>query len=224
MLIEVQRRQSTLRARMTLGTLLIVIIILSFGGLTWLKLKENFAQEKIQEAAAMRAKLLLPQLEPPLRATMNDVVPFYIEVGRERLKTLSPKLEAKVKVQADKLGQELEEKMNVQLQDFFNRLSNRASVELFKDFPGVAADNGARTGEYLKRVMVGRNDKLRDSVQQLYTEESKRIGQSMSKFPVPNVGNTDLETLQKKLLHELLMLADYEMTENGQQPTTAGRK
>lgn len=215
MLDRVRHNQRALRWRMTLGTIVILILVIGFSSLGYFKLKENFARDKVQEAAATRVRLLLPQLEPVIRTTLSDVAPYYAEVGQQRLQRLSPLLSARVTHQTDQLAQELETQMNGQLQDFFNRISNHATVQLQKDFPGVTADDGNRIGDHLRTVLVARNDKLLAAMNQFYKEENRRIGDSIARFSVPDVKTAEMEALQKRLLHDVLMLADHEMTGAG---------
>jgi hypothetical protein len=212
MLDQVRQSHRAMRRRMTGGTILLLIFIIGFATLSYFKLKENFSREKVQEAAAIRARLLVPQLEPTIRTTLNEVAPFYLQMGQQRLQALSPRLEASVKQQADRLGQDLEAKMNAQLQDFFNHIANHASVQLRTDFPGLAADDGARVASQLKTILDARSDKVLTSMRQFYAEENKRIAAALARFPVPDVTGTDLETLQKWLLHDVLMMADHELT------------
>ena len=56
-----------------------------------------------------------------------------------------------------------------------------------------------------------------------------RIRQSLKRFPLPDVRQSDTDELQRQVLHNLLMFADYELTASAQQrpagaaPTAATR-
>lgn len=212
MVRELRLTQSAIRRRVTTGTILIVLVMLGFGAATYYKLCDNFAQDKVQEAARIRMQLLVPQLEAPITATLRDVVPFYVEMGRDRFARLSPKLDLRVKEQADKLGTELEQKLGAQLDTFFSHLGNNIAPQLTEKFPALAGDNGTKAAARMKQILTDEEAKLRTNADALYAAESKRIGDALGQFPVPDVKQTDIETLNRQLLHELLMLADYEMT------------
>ena len=212
MVRELRLEQSAIRRRVTIGTILILVIMLAFGAAAYYKIRANFAQDKVQEAAAIRMQLLLPQLEAPLAATLRDVVPFYVEMGRDRFGQLSPKLDLRVKEQADKLGTELEQKLGAQLDTFFTRLGNNIAPQLTEKFPALTGDNGVKATARMKQILTDEEAKLRTNTDALYATEFKRISDALAKFAVPDVKQTDIDTLNRQLLHELLMLADYEMT------------
>jgi hypothetical protein len=209
---ELREAEKTVRRRSILVTLLLVSVIMLFGVMTYNKVRDNFTQEKMQRAATERAKLLLPQLQPHIQATVNEVIPYYRDMGKDRLRTFGPKLDARVKDQADRLGQELEMKINAQVEASFGRIMNTAMVQLAKDFPAIAQDGGARATERLKAAMTEETGKLAQHTRNLYQTQSQRIAGTLSNFPVPDVCKTDMDILQRQLLHELLMLADYELT------------
>jgi hypothetical protein len=157
-------------------------------------------------------KLLAPQLEAPLSATLRDVVPFYVEMGRNRFEDFGPKLDARVKQQADGLGADLERKLGAQLDAFFERLGSNVSAQMTQAFPAMTADGGAHATAKIQQVMTDQEARLRENAQTLYQAEARRIGEALQRFPASDVSQVDLDTLHRQLLHELLMFADYEMT------------
>jgi hypothetical protein len=214
---ELRRTQSIIRLRTILGTLLLIVMMVAFGLMTFQMMRENLSQEKLQQATADRVKMLIPQLDAPIRATLNNVVPYYMEMGRERLRTLGPKMDARIKDQTDKLGTELERRINAQVEASFGRIMNRTMVELSKEFPAVAQDGGVRATERLKQAMAGETGRLVEHGRTLYDTQSARIRQSLKRFPLPDVRQNDTDALQRQLLHNLLMFADYELTASAQQ-------
>lgn len=221
MLGELRLAQNTIRRRIGLGTLLILVILLGFGAASYYKLRANFTADKIQQATAMRVSLLVPQLQIPINATLRDVLPFYVEMGRERFQRLAPKLDASVRDQANRLGAELERKMNAQLDACFGRLNVNLAGQLAEKFPALVGDGGAKAATRLHQVMTDEEAKLLSSTQALYNTESQRVADALARFPKPDVTQTDLDTLHRQLLHELLMFADNEMTSSGQGLATA---
>ena len=170
---ELRRTQSIIRLRTILGTLLLIVVMVAFGLMTYQKMRENLAQEKLQQATADRVKLLIPQLEAPIRATLNNVVPFYMEMGRERLRAMGPKMDARIKDQSDRLGAELERRINAQVEASFGRIMNRTMVELSREFPVVAQDGGVRSTERLKQAMAGETGRLVEHGRTLYDTQSR---------------------------------------------------
>lgn len=220
MLRELRVAQKAVRRRVTVGTIVLILVLLGFGLATYNRLCDNFAQEKIQAAAASRMQLLMPQLEQPITATLRDVVPFYVEMGRDRFAKISPKLDLRIKEQADKLGGELEQKLNAQLDAFFARLGNNMAPQIAEKFPALAGDGGIKAVARMKQILVDEEANLRTNADALYKTETTRLNDALAKFPVPDVKQTDIETLNRQLLHELLMFADYEMTAPGKAVAT----
>jgi hypothetical protein len=212
---ELRETEKTARRRALLGTLLLIVVILAFALVTYNKVRDNFAREKLQQAAAQRAQQLLPQIQPQVQLMMGELLPYYTEMGQQRLKTLSPKLDARVRDQANQLGHELEQKINAQVEASFGRITSVAMAKLAAEFPAVSKDGGARATERLKAAMAEETSKLSAHTRDLYKVQADRIGASLSRFPVPDVSKADMDSLQRQLLHELLMFADYELTAGG---------
>lgn len=212
---ELREAEKTARRRAFLGTLLLIVLILAFALLTYNKVRDNFAQDKLQRAATEHARLLMPQLQPHVQAMMNDVAPYYSEMGQQRLKALSPKLDARVRQQADQLGAEMEKKINAQVEASFGRIMNVVMAKLMQDFPAITQDGGTRATERLKAAMNAETGKLAEHTRSMYKVQSDRIATSLARFPVPDVRKTEMDVLQRQLLHDLLMFADYELTAGG---------
>ena len=221
MVHELRAAQHVIRSRMLAGTLAIVILLLAFGTAAYFKVRDNVAPPKLQAAIATRIKTLVPQLQDPLSLTLHDVVPYYMEMGRTRLQVVSPRLQLQIKGQAENITRDLEQKLSAQIDVYFQGISNRAAAQLTKEFPTVAADGGHRAVNRLQQAMNTEGDNLRKHLQELYDAQSQRIGQSLQQFPVPDVKQTSADTLQRQLLHHLLMLADYELTSEPPAPAAA---
>lgn len=191
---------------------MILIVVFGFVIAGYFRLRDNFAQEKLQAAVAMRMQLLMPQLEPPLTATLREVAPYYMDMGRDRLQKIAPKLDGRVQQEADKLGKDLEQQMGAQLDVFFAKLNKSASAELTESFPALTADGGARASAKLNELLASEAGSLETQGKTLYEAKARQVRESLAKFPVADVKQADLDTLNRQLLHDLLMLADYEMT------------
>ncbi len=211
MVREIQAAQRSLRTRSILATIVLLLMVIGFGSAIYAQLKAEFAAEKLQAAASSRMQLLIPELREPINQTLSRVVPHYVELGRQRFSAVGPKLDERTRAEADLLGRALEKKLNAQLDAFFFRLKTHANLELQKSFPALSGPEGDKVINKVAQVLVDENQKLHARSETLYQAESKRIGDALGKFPVPDVKSTDLDTLNRRLLHNLLMYADYEM-------------
>ncbi len=183
MVRELRSTQVASRTMSMLGIIVLLAIMLSWGWFTYAKMRENFTQEKLQEAAVARAKIMLPQMQDQLRATLHDVLPFYLKMGRERLSAVRPKLESSLKVETDKLGAAIRTSMNQQIDQRFEKIATRASDQLATQFPALAGDAGRHAADRLKQDMVDRGGKLRDRINTMATEELTKVQGVLDKFP-----------------------------------------
>ena len=138
-----------------------------------------------------QADMLMPQLEAKLKDTLHEILPFYLQMGKERLTKIRPRLESSLKEQADKLPDQLREVLGKQIDDRFNKITDDATKQLAANFPAIAADSGRHAGEQLRTELTAEGQKLREHVMTLATEEMSKANTTLQKFPVPDVSNTD---------------------------------
>jgi hypothetical protein len=122
------------------------------------------------------------------------------------------------------LPNEIQEGVSKQINDRFEAIAMRAQGKLAKEFPAVAADSGKRAGERVKAALTTEGTQLRDHVQKLATEEREKLAAALAKFPVSDTSNVDQDRLMRLMVHNLIMLADYELLSGDTGPmTTTGR-
>jgi hypothetical protein len=146
-----------------------------------------------------------------VKASLHDVLPFYLKMGRERFAAVSPKLQSRLKEEADKLAPQLQERLGAQVDQSFKEMADHATTQLTQEFPAIAGDGGRHAVERLQQAMVGEGQKLHEHLMTLCDVQTKRISQVINEFPLPDVTKTDSDALQRVLLHNLIMLADYEV-------------
>ena len=218
MLKELRATQHAIRRKTRTGLVLVLLVAGGFAVAGYMAVRDNFAPDKVQAAAEARMQLLIPKLEPALTATLKEVTPYYMTMGRDRFQKLGPKLDAAVQAEADKLGKDLEKQMNMQLDGFIAKLSSRAAAQLTANFPGVVADGGARAIAKISQLLLDQGNLFHEKTMAVYLEKVNQVNSALARFPVADVRQKDLDSLNRQLLHDLLMLADQEMTGGGNVP------
>lgn len=201
-----------MRTTVLIAALLIVLIVLGFGWATYRKVSQAVNRETLAVAVQERAKVLVPQVAQKLSEAAQLAAPKYREVAFARLQEVGPELQAKTRASLEALPKDFEKQLTQRFEDVSVRLTKRLGDEIKRDFPAL-------TGDQQEQLLNSLHDELKTHANQITGElesamlrEAERIQQILVKMDPGQLSAADRQKLEERLLHHLIMLADYYVT------------
>ena len=203
--------QRSLRSVLILGSLLLITTMLVFGWKLWSAGRENFSEAKVNAALASTQERLAPELRIRANRLYQQLYPVYTRAAMERWDVIRPQIQARLAAEAEAFPEDLQRRINSDVSAAFKRVELNVKQNLEKELPTLAFERLGDVQELVKASLITQADKLHERLAKLYSNEVTRFKKVLDKFPVPDTAEMDRNALQKRFLHELIQLVDYEI-------------
>ncbi len=220
---DLQAAQRAMRLEMIATSILLVALLVGFTARTYLSVRENLRQDRVEQALQAQVQQMLPDLRDRAVRSVVAAAPTYRDLAIKRFETIRPELTDRFVREAEKLPQDLERQITKDIEGSFNRVSVRLDADLRKEFPKLRPEHVKSIGDHLKAELLTQGDDLSKYVKGLCDAEFAKVSAVLGKFEVPDVRAVDKQDLERQFLHDLLMLADYEFVSPGASGGLAGR-
>jgi hypothetical protein len=212
---QLQAGQRAMRLEMIITSLVALALLLGFSARTYLSVRENLRQDKVEQALQARVQEMLPDLRDRAVRSVVAAAPTYRDLAIRRFDAIRPELADRFVREAQKLPQDLERQITKDLELSFNRVSGRLEADLRKEFPKLRPEHLKSIGDHIQGELLVQGDDLSKYARGICEQEFARINGVLAKFEVPDVRAADKQELERQFLHDLLMLADYEFITPG---------
>lgn len=211
-LAELQRHQKAMRSTVVLATLVIVLLTLGFGYATYQRLAQAINRDTLADALQQRAQVLVPQVGQKVSEAAAIAAPVYRDVAFQRLQEVGPQLQDQVAKELESLSQGFEAELKQRIEASLARILGRVGERVEQDFPALAGENQQRLLDSLHDELSSQSQRIQGDLLAMMINEADRIQQVLVKMDEPQLNGLDKEALERRLLHNLIMLADYYVT------------
>jgi hypothetical protein len=192
---ELVATQKAARNHVTLATIAIVVIVLVFGAMAWFTARDNLSKDRLIAVAQERTPAIVQSAERALAQTQQRVLPDYQDEAVRRMGPLMPRMLEAAEAQLVDMPDAIRADVEMQLNAILANVRDGVADKLQKMFPYLSQEDMMESLADMEGYVRMQAEAVRDRIEQLQIEETKRVEAVLVKFPV--MDNLDEELAQK---------------------------
>lgn len=204
-------QQRAARTQVLLATLAIILVILVFGWNTYSTMRQNLAVEKFETIIEKKRPEFQARAEQLLNRAVKEIVPVYQELALERVREMGPVLREQAQEEFSHLPEQISSDLDEMLHKVLANVQTRVQEQLKAKFPFAAEKDPNELFAPMLDRMRAHAEQFDIETRTIVANEEQRAKNVLVKFNVPDVEAEEKFDLEKQLIHQLLMYADYEL-------------
>jgi len=194
----------------------------AFGWSLWNTLQRQITPDGVEKALQSKFEEIGPRLGQKLVDQVTGVIPKYGDIAAERGQKIWPVLSAKIATEAESFGNETEAMVQQRSEEALKRVAEKLSADLKRDFPKLTEQRVEQLAKRLHDGLVTEGAGLGEEVQATITRERQRLAALLDKLPVDDAMAESDARLQKRFMHNVLMMVDQAVDEWPEDDLPAG--
>lgn len=206
-------QQKAARLQTLAATLVILVIILTFGWSLWGFAKENYSEEKLMDIAEKKQAELMQKARTVAQQARDEVVPIYKDMLIATAKRLAPQIEAEARDQLQGLERDIKADLTEVIDSSLKDLKVTLEKDMAAKFPYVVGKDPEEAFQGFLTTMQDKGPEIQGLIDNTIHQEGERIKTALAKFPVrTNLDEIDRAEIEAQWLRLLLQYADYEVS------------
>ena len=209
---DLRRAQAGQRWAMIVLALGAAIELIVFGFISYSTVQHNVRPTAVRAAMAPKVEQMSLPVQKEAIDVLRAVGPKYQRLAAAEFEQIAPDLEKRLVEEGRNLAPALHRGLQSQIESMLDRLRKKVRKDVVARFPSLGEERRLRELVHHFRDRVDRESRaVAGRLRTMFEEELMRVYRVLEELELPDPGRLDHRVLQKRAVHDAVMLLDAEL-------------
>jgi hypothetical protein len=185
----------------------------AFGWSLWRTLERRMTSPALEKAIQTKIEAIGPPLGEKLAAQVMSAVPAYRDLALERGMRVMPALSAGIAKEVESFATDTEKAVKSRSDAAMRRVATKLADDLKRQFPTMTEARVDHLAQRLRDGLMSEGAGVAEELQRTMDHERVRLAALLEKLPVDAAMQQSESSLQKRFIHNMLMMIDAAVEE-----------